>query len=79
MNTASQDGIVYTETVVHAPPAQFAADAPYQLALIDLDSGERKTVRIEAQEPSQRVTIGCRVVFVEEKDQVAYYRKAEAP
>ena len=79
MNTESQDGIVYTETVVHAPPAQFAADAPYQLALIDLDSGARKTVRIEAKEPSERAAIGCRVVLVEEKDQVAYYRKAEAP
>jgi hypothetical protein len=27
-------GIVYTETVVFAAPAEFVADAPYQLAIV---------------------------------------------
>ena len=76
MRAGSQDGVVYTETVVHAPPERFAADAPYQLAVIDLDSGGRKTVRITGKEPSARAHIGERVVFLEERDGVAYYEKA---
>ena len=30
-------GTVYTETVVHAAPAAFAEDAPYQVAIVKLD------------------------------------------
>ena len=66
-------GTVYTETIVHAPPAQFASDAPYQLAIIDLASGSRTTVRVNG-----RVKVGDRVVFAEEHDGVSYYKKAEA-
>ena len=74
MDTAPS-GIVYTETIVHSPPEQFAADAPYQLAIIDLESGGRTTVRVLGKEQKDRVQIGDRVVFAEEKDGVAYYRK----
>lgn len=72
-------GVVYTETVVHAAPAQYAADAPYQLAIIDLENGERLTVRILGRETSDRVSIGDHVEFVEERDGVLYFRKAAAP
>jgi uncharacterized OB-fold protein len=71
----SRDGIVYTETVVHSPPEQYASDAPYQLAIIDLDSGGRTTVRVLGKEPHERAHIGDRVVFVEERNGVGYYRK----
>jgi uncharacterized OB-fold protein len=71
-------GVVYTETVVFAPPEQYAADAPYQLAIIDLDSGPRTTVRILANQPDDRVRIGDKVLFVEERNGVAYYRNATA-
>jgi uncharacterized OB-fold protein len=77
-SSGSRDGIVYTETIVHAPPEQFAADAPYQLAIIDLDSGGRTTVRIFGKMAGERAKVGDRVSFVEERDGVAYYRKAEA-
>ena len=76
MNPDARDGIVYTETIVHSPPEQFAADAPYQLAIIDLHSGGRLTVRVLGKSPEERAKIGDRVVFVEEKNGVAYYRKA---
>lgn len=66
----ARDGIVYTETVVHAAPEQYAAVAPYQLAIIELDGGGRITVRI-----LDRAQIGERVRFVEERNGVAYYRK----
>jgi uncharacterized OB-fold protein len=67
----SRDGIVYTETIVHSATPQFAADAPYQLAIVALDSGGRLTARVSGE----RAQIGDRVVFVEERDGVAYYRK----
>ena len=78
MSTAGRNGIVYTETVVFAPPEQYASDAPYQLAIIDLESGGRLTVRILASDVNDRARIGDKVVFVEERDGVSYYRKADA-
>jgi uncharacterized OB-fold protein len=47
-------GIVYTETVVHAAPAALAAEAPYQVAIVELDGGGRVTARITGE----RVAIG---------------------
>jgi uncharacterized OB-fold protein len=77
-NPESRDGVVYTETIVYAPPEQFAADVPYQLAIIDLDRGGRITVRVLGKSETERARIGDRVSFVEERDGVAYYRKEEA-
>lgn len=75
----SRDGFIYTETIVHSPPEQYAADAPYQLAIVDLDSGGRLTARVLGKEPHERAQIGDRVIFVEDRDGVAYYRKAANP
>lgn len=68
-------GVVYTETIVFSPPERYASDAPYQLAIVDLENGERKTVRIVGREAHERARIGERVVFAEERDGVEYYRK----
>ncbi len=76
MSEPARNGIVYTETVVFSPPGQYAADAPYQLAIIDLPEGGRRTVRITGKTAAERARIGDRVLFVEEKDGVAYYKKA---
>ena len=65
-----QRGIVYTETVVFSPPAQYANDVPYQLAILDLDDGKRLTVRVLGE----HVKIGDTVHFVEERDGVPYFR-----
>jgi uncharacterized OB-fold protein len=67
----SETGTVYTETVVHAAPAQFLADAPYQLAIVSLDGGGRRTVRILGG----RVKIGDAVEFAEDRNGVAFFRK----
>ena len=64
-------GVVYTETVVHAPPEQFIADAPYQLAIISLENGKRLTVRIEGE----RVAIGDPVEFVGDRSGISFFRK----
>lgn len=68
-----QNGIVYTETTVYSPPEQYAQQAPYQIAIIDLEGGGRRTVRITGQNSAH---IGDRVKFVEEADGVPYYSKA---
>ena len=72
-----ESGIVYTETVVHAAPQQYAADAPYQLAIVDLASGGRVTVRILAENAGERVQIGDTVTFVEDRRGVPFYRKTD--
>jgi uncharacterized OB-fold protein len=64
-------GVVYTETVVHAAPAQFVADAPYQLAIVTQEGGKRLTVRILGE----RVQIGDAVEFAEERDSIPFFRK----
>ena len=65
-------GIVYTETVVHAAPEQFVAEAPYQLAIVSLAEGGRRTVRILGE----RVVIGDAVELAEERGGIAYFRKS---
>jgi uncharacterized protein len=63
-------GTVYTETVVHAAPAQLASEAPYQIAIVDLESGVRITGRVA----SGRVRIGDRVEMCEEQDGIPRFR-----
>jgi uncharacterized OB-fold protein len=64
-------GVVYTETVVHMAPPAFEQDVPYQVAIISLYRGGRVTGRIEGE----RVSIDDRVVLVETRDGVPYFRK----
>lgn len=66
-------GAVYTETVVHAAPEAFAAEAPYQSAIVELDSGGRVTARIVGE----RVAIGDRVEQVEIRNGVPYFCKVK--
>jgi uncharacterized OB-fold protein len=65
-------GTVYTETVVHAAPEQFVADAPYQLAIVSLAEGGRRTVRILGE----RVQIGDAVEFAEDRNGIPFFRKS---
>jgi uncharacterized OB-fold protein len=64
-------GTVYTETVVHAAPEQFVADAPYQLVIVSLDGGGRLTGRVLGD----RVRIGDPVELAEERNHVPFFRK----
>jgi uncharacterized OB-fold protein len=63
---------VYTETVVFSPPERYAADAPYQLAIVEHADGTRQTVRISGE----RVQIGDAVVAAQSVAGVPYFRKA---
>jgi uncharacterized OB-fold protein len=64
-------GSVYTETMIHAAPQQFIAEAPYQLLIVTLDGGGRVTGRIQGAP----VRIDDRVELVEEKAGIPFFRK----
>ena len=64
-------GTVYTETLVHAAPERFAGEAPYQIAIIDLEGGGRLTARIRGD----RLVIGDTVIEADITDGVPFYRK----
>ncbi len=69
-------GIVYTETVVHAAPAAFADEAPYQVAIVKLDDGSSVTARIIAERVGDRVRIGDVVSECEPLHNAPAFRKA---
>jgi len=54
-------GTVYTETTVYSAPEAWVIEAPYQIAIIELDSGGRVTARIRGG----AVATGDRVEFIE--------------
>jgi uncharacterized OB-fold protein len=64
-------GTVYTETLIHAAPERFVAEAPYQVVIVTLQTGERVTGRITGP----AVAIDDRVQLVEKKDGVPFFRK----
>ena len=64
-------GSVYTETIVHLAPEAFAAEVPYQVAIVTLENGTRTTGRIMGE----RVVIDDRVEQVELRDGVPFFRK----
>ncbi len=72
---ALPDAIVYTETVVHSAPERFAAEAPYQIAIVEMEGQERRTVRIRSEPGADRVAIGERVRFVEYRDSMPVYER----
>ena len=55
-------GVVYTETVIHSAPEAFVNDAPYQMVIVSLSSGGRRTGRVRG---AARLTIGDAVRLVE--------------
>ena len=65
-------GIVYTETVVHLAPDAFAAEVPYQVAIVTLENGSRVTARIQGE----RVAVDDRVEEVEVREGVPFFRKS---
>jgi len=67
-----RSGTVYTETVIYSAPEAFVNEAPYQTAIVTLDGGGRVTGRIEGN----RAKIDDRVVEVEERGGVPFFKKA---
>jgi uncharacterized OB-fold protein len=67
-----RSGTVYTETVIYSAPEAFVSEAPYQTAIVTLDGGGRVTARIAGD----RVAIDDRVVEVEGRGGVPFFRRA---
>jgi len=66
-------GTVYTETVIYSAPEAFLQEVPYQTVIVSLDGG---IGRVTGRVIGERVTIGDRVVEVEERAGVPFFRKA---
>jgi uncharacterized OB-fold protein len=58
--------------VIWSAPEAFAADVPYQTAIVTLDGGGRITARVAGD----HVAIGDRVTEVEPVGGIAFFRKA---
>ena len=65
-------GTIYTDTIVHLAPERFQADVPYQVVIITLDTGGRITARIEGG----NVVIDDKVIEVESRDGIPFFKKA---
>lgn len=48
VQSQSTTGRIYTYTAVHTPPPALESDAPYTIAVVELDSGSRLTGRVDA-------------------------------
>ena len=66
-------GVVYTETLIHAAPREFIAEAPYQLIIVTLDDASRATGRVLGD----FVAIDDPVELAEERNGVPYFRKTQ--
>jgi uncharacterized OB-fold protein len=66
-------GLVYTETIVHLAPERFAAEVPYQVAIVTLNDGGRITARVEGE----RVAIGDRVIEIRIRDGISFFEKSD--
>ena len=64
-------GTIYTETIVYLAPKAFAADVPYQVAIVTLADGSRVTGRVLGE----RAAIDDRVEQVELRDGVPFFRR----
>jgi uncharacterized OB-fold protein len=67
-----RSGVIYTDTVVHLAPERFAADAPYQVAIVTLEDGSRITARIAGD----FVVIDDKVTEVEGREGIPFFQKA---
>ncbi len=66
-------GTVYTDTIVHLAPERFAADVPYQVVIVTLDTGGRLTARVAGG----NVAIDDRVLEVESREGIPVFSKMQ--
>jgi len=67
-----ETGAIYSYTAVHAPPPELEAEAPYTIAVVELDSGGRLTGRVDADydalEIGDPVELRTRALTEEERE-----------
>lgn len=62
--------VVHTQTTLHAAAEADEAHLPFQIAIVQLDAGLRRTVRIEGP----KVEIDDEVEAIDERNGVWYFR-----
>jgi uncharacterized OB-fold protein len=66
-----ETGAIFSYTAVHTPPPALEANAPYTIAVVELDSGGRLTGRVDADydavEIGDRVELRIRALTDEER------------
>ncbi len=65
-------GTLISWTVIRRAPTRFRAEAPYAIAVVDLDGGVRITGRLPSGEEPEP---GSRVMLLEVRDQIPYFTK----
>lgn len=72
-----REGTVYTDTIVHLAPERFAADVPYQVIIVSLDSNAGgEGGRVTARVAGEWVAIGDRVIETDSQNGVPFFRKS---
>ena len=61
-STVTGSGTLYSFTTIHAPPAELADQAPYQVAVVRLDEGVLLAARLDAGVDAE-VQIDSAVMF----------------
>jgi uncharacterized OB-fold protein len=76
---ASGHGTVYSCTVVHQAYGPFASQAPYVVALVDLDEGVRMLTRLKGGSDVVQIGVRVRVVFerVDDEQTLPYFEIVE--
>lgn len=72
---AGTTGRIITYTVIHIPTPEFAGEAPYGLAIIETQDGERMLARIPEIEGAQ-LAIGGTVVYDRDDERGPVFRLA---
>lgn len=68
----SGEGILYTYSTVYVPLASLESEAPYTVAIVELEGGCRITGRLEAG-PRAKLFIGAGVELTEIRDGVCFF------
>jgi len=70
-------GRLVSWTVIRRPPTKFRADAPYTIAVVDLDAGVRITGRLNSKDVSG-LEPGSPVVLDETRDGVHIFKTGQS-
>jgi uncharacterized protein len=69
------EGTIYTFTVIRVAPEAHQEDAPYPIAVVDLDGNLRLTARLEGAKEGE-IRIGQRVRFTHQDGKGHWFRLA---
>lgn len=75
--TASGRGTVYSFTVVHRTSEEFRAEAPFPVALVELEEGVRMMARLDVAEPAVGMPVQVAFKRVSGELSLPHFKEAE--